>query len=428
MRGRKHAGSIALAVEVVLLVFASRFGDFGIPGNPIRFVITFCVASIAYLLAIYFTPQESRAMLWIGCVAIHIAVITMPPGDDMWRYLWEGRVQLRGFNPYVFSPGDPALASLRDDAWHRVNHPDFAAIYPPLTELLFRSFAWVSAPPVVLKTIFGAADFLILALLMRLRDPSVEQPGQNPGWKWFAWNPAVACASAGGGHFDSLMVCLMVLAIYGLARAAEAGKPSWRWSAFSAAALGLAIALKTVPVLLLPIWALVLGGRCIVLSLSLMIPAALSLPYGGAGVVTATFSKFANVTRFNDLVWWLVDATVWPNPGQQNGRYEVVLVVVVLALSWKFRADWRRGVLWILGAALLLSPALHPWYVSWVLPIACWRRVYPWCILSLSAMISILLWEAGPFWKAWEPSPWFRLMIILPPLFALGRYQARATP
>ena len=76
-----------------------------------------------------------------------------------------------------------------------------------------------------------------------------------------------------------------------------------------------------------------------------------------------------------------------------------------------------------MGAALLLSPALHAWYVLWVLPLAVWRgeNAWAWIVLSMSVFGYFLLWDVNhASGLAWTEPIWLRLLIYLPPLIALG--------
>ena len=127
---------------------------------------------------------------------------------------------------------------------------------------------------------------------------------------------------------------------------------------------------------------------------------------------------FADVTRFNDLVWGWIEALTVHNPYGRNWPFTLTLACAVSVIAWKFRADWRRSAFWVLGAALLLSPVLHPWYVIWILPLAVWRGQIAWTILSLSVLTALLLWETTPLWTAWQPNVITRSFVIFPPLAA----------
>jgi hypothetical protein len=134
--------------------------------------------------------------------------------------------------------------------------------------------------------------------------------------------------------------------------------------------------------------------------------------------VLKPLGAFAEVTRFNDPLWWAIEVLTGPNPFQRNWPFTLVLCATLLWIFYQFKNDWPRCALWSLGSVLLLSPVLHPGYVTWILPLACWRRGVPWSIFSLSVLGALLLWQATPLWNAWEPNPITRAIVLLPPLAA----------
>jgi hypothetical protein len=168
------------------------------------------------------------------------------------------------------------------------------------------------------------------------------------------------------------MILPMLAGIFFFVRSNSAAEPSgqWRYSIFGAIALGAAISIKLVPLLLLPVCAFALGRRAIALVISLIIPALLSLPFGFPRVpIWESLGRFIYVARLNDIFWWIVEDTFWPNPHQRNYHYNVIIVVAVLVVSIFFIRNWKRGLLWVMGTALILSPVLHPWYCTWILPV-----------------------------------------------------------
>ena len=416
-----------LIAECLLLLLASAYGDLFAAGNAARFVVLVLAAGVFYFIAIASyekAPAESRpALLWGMSATLRLAVLLMPPGDDFWRYLWEGKIQLHGFNPYLLTPDAPALAGLRESWWGAIGHRDHAAICPPGGEWIFAHLVgtanWYAlAPgflPLLFKFVFALADMGTIWVLLKLNTGSRRYRVTA----WYAWNPAVVLAFAGAGHYDSLMVFAMVAAAWLLHRANPLGhcKPAWDWALYSAAALGIAISIKPAPLVLLPVWIMALRKRSIVLGLSLAIPLGLALPYGGIDVVTQTFRGFLNVARFNDLVWWAVERCVWVNPNYHNTWYTVILALAVLASAWVFRNDWRTGALWALGSALVLAPVLYPWYVIWILPFACWRKAFPWFLFALTITLALLPWGNPSASAPWTESPiWARLLMAGPPL------------
>ena len=426
---------LALFAEVVLLVLLWHFDDWRYAGMPVKFVETAVLCGIAYFAAASAFAQWpvgrwTMTLFWSAAILLRLLALPLEPGDDFWRYQWEGKIQNAGFNPYVLTPNDDRLAALRADYpdWSRINHKDYSAIYPPGIELIFRGLSSVSAGPLIYKLLFAAADLAAIAILLRLI-------GGRPRYQdaaWYAWNPLVVYSFAGAAHFDSLMILPMLAGIFCFVRsqAALEGKEQTGWAIGGAAAMGAAISIKLVPVLLLPACVFVLGKRVWTLALSLGIPALLSLPFGAPRVpIWKSLGQFIYVARVNDAFWWLIEDTFWPNRHQKNYSYNLIIILAVVLVAFIFVRNWRRGVFWSLGTALILSPVLHPWYVTWILPFAAWCRVDAWQVLSVTVFAYYLFWEERLFALPWHSEPWLRAFIFLPPivaaLFALRRGKIR---
>ena len=102
------------AALCLVLTICSR--DFGDRGGP-YFMASLTLAGIVYLLAIrelFVTPTFSRRVVVIGLVLAaiwHIELLRVPAsaGEDIHRYVWDGRLQRLGYNPYLVVPSDPAV-------------------------------------------------------------------------------------------------------------------------------------------------------------------------------------------------------------------------------------------------------------------------------------------------------------------------------
>ena len=73
----------------------------------------------------------------------------------------------------------------------------------------------------------------------------------------------------------------------------------------------------------------------------------------------------------------------------------------------------------MIGAFVVLSPTLHPWYVTWVLPFVALRPRAAWLWLAAAVPLSywpVAEWTAGGDWH--EPS-WIWPVIAVP-FFALS--------
>ena len=416
--------AVAIAAELLLCAALNLADDWRRAEMPVRFVITAIGCGIAFLLAASSFPgaidaRRQALLFWGAAVALRLVALPLAPGDDFWRYQWEGKIQHAGFNPYAHAPDDPALEQVKAEfpSWEKINHRQFRAIYPPGAELLFAALSRISDSALLYKLVFAAGDLATAAVLLLL----VRGPGRYANAAWYAWNPLVVYSFAGAAHFDSLMILPMIAGVLFLARVETAQSDRARWLLASAAAVlfGAAISIKLIPLLLLPLCVFALGRRAVVFAAAVAIPALLSLLYGYPRVpIWDALGDFAYVTRLNDLFWWLIEETVWPNPLQKNYHYNRIVLAAVAVVSVLFFRNWKRGMLWVLGTALLLTPVLHPWYCTWILPFAAWRRVLPWHVLSVTLFAYFLFWNEQLFAQPWRAEWWLRAIIIVPPLIA----------
>ena len=416
--------AIALTAEVLCCAALDWFDDWTLEEMPVKFVAAAILCGVAFLFALkefrlLENPRGQVLVFWLMAFALRLAALPLAPGDDLWRYQWEGKIQRAGFNPYVHAPDDPRLEPVRAEfpEWARINHPEFRAIYPPGAELLFAGLSAVSDRPLLYKLFFAAADLGVVVLLLRL----IGGTARYANAAWYAWNPLVVYSFAGAAHFDSVMILLMVAGILFLTRfeSETASRRKWWLALAAAAAFGVAISVKLVPALLLLCCVFALGYRAITLALSAAIPLGLGLLYGYPTVpIWDSLRSFAHVTRLNDLFWWLIEGTIWPNPDQKNYHYNVIVVICVALVSLLFFRNWRRGMLWAFGAALILSPVLHPWYCAWILPLAAWRRASAWFVFSITLFAYFLFWDERLFLVPWRAESWMRAIIIVPALAA----------
>ena len=148
--------------------------------------------------------QISSGWFWLLAILPRLVMLAMYPGDDIWRYLWEGHIQNLGFNPYLLPPNADVLAPFRFDWWIEINHPELAAVYPPIAQLWFRLLAAIAPSVLLFKSTFVAADLGICWLLSRRFGHLATLS--------YAWNPLVIYSFAGGGHYDSLFLLPLVAA------------------------------------------------------------------------------------------------------------------------------------------------------------------------------------------------------------------------
>jgi hypothetical protein len=218
------------------------------------------------------------------------------------------------------------------------------------------------------------------------------------------------------------MILSMVGGILALVRSTTQTESDakWLWAVLAAVFFGIAVSLNLVAASLLLLCVFALRWRAIALTLTALIPVLLSFAFGFPKVrIWESLGQYTQLSRLNDLFWWLIEETVWPNPHQRSFHYYPILIVCVIAVSFLFVRNWKRGMLWALGVVLVLSPILHPWYCVWILPLAAWRSAYAWNVLSVTLFSYYLFWDERLFGLPWHAEPWLRGLIIAPVLAAL---------
>jgi hypothetical protein len=295
-----------------------------------------------------------------------------PPtlSTDVFRYIWDGRVQAAGINPYRYVPAAPELAFLRDTAvWPNINRADYAVtIYPPAAQMLFLLAALLGDSVVAMKLVLVAAEAVTVAaligLLRQLRLPATRIVA-------YAWHPLALWEIAGNAHIDGAMLAAMLLGLWlALARGQRAA---------GAAAVAIAALCKPFAALTLPaVWR---PWDWRVPAVALATVAGFYLPYlsVGAGVLGFLDGYLAEEGITTGGAFWItrmIDAVVGPNSWSHPLYLAVgVAVIGALMVAVAFRpahdaqATLRR-LSWLLFAFLfLLSPNL-PWYWLLVLPFA----------------------------------------------------------
>jgi len=389
-------GAILLAA---LTICARNLGSMGAP----EFIIPLGVAGIAYLLAIrelFSTPKFPQRVLVIGLALAalwHLPFLFMAPGadDDIHRYIWDGRVQRLGYNPYVLVPGDPALAALHTPETRTLNHADAASPYPAGAELFFRGVTAIHESIFAMKAAFVVCDFAIVFVLLDV----LRRTGRGAHWVLaYAWNPLLAVEVAGSGHVDLVGALLLVVSVAALLR---------RWRAVAALAFALAVAVKFLPIVLLPLY-----WRRVRIRDGLLAVAAVALLYvpflEHGRIPLGSLSAYVQIFRFNGPVFATLERVAAPR-----------LVAALAVLPGFATAIWMRRksaevspkeVAWPMAASLFCAPVVYPWYLLWLLPFVGSASTLPLIVWTVSIIPVYYVWHLRALGRPWSLPLWAMLL------------------
>lgn len=386
------------------------FGDFARLGVVPWFLIAAGVMSAGFV-ASWPIRSLSSAWFWVLAVGLRVLLLPMVPGDDVWRYLWEGKIQLAGFSPYLHAPLDPALTALRTGWWSWINHPDLTAIYPPLTQLIFRLIAAVSTTVIAFKLVLVAADLTVCGLLSRKFGYSKTLV--------YAWNPLVIYCVAGGAHYESLFVLPLVAGWLAWERheVPSNDEPGAGKNGKAGAWLGLSVAVKIVsaPLVVWCAWQRLLARQwrsglglvgCALLPM-LGGVAWFKLEFGAVGPLGP--ASFVTNARGMDLIPWL-GSRLWPTLLTSNGWIVWAFAPVAAAVFFTTRRLRDFGELFF-TVMLLFAPSVHAWYFVWLIPWAVVSRNLGIRLLSISGFVYFWAWHTQASTGVWAVSPWERGLV-----------------
>ena len=215
---------------------------------------------------------------------------------------------------------------------------------------------------------FVVCDFAIVFLLLDV----LRRSGQGAHWVLaYAWNPLLAVEVAGSGHIDIVGALLLLVSFAALGR---------RWRAIAAVAFGLAVAVKFLPIVLLPLYWKRVRIRDAVLAAAVV--GLLYVPFFIRGIPIGSLGTYVHSFRFNDPVFATLERVAAPQ-----------LVAGLAVLVGFFTATWMRSkslawspdaFAWPMAASLLCAPVVYPWYLLWMLP-----------FLRSASTLPIIIWTVS---------------------------------
>jgi hypothetical protein len=336
----------------------------------------------------------TRATLWLVLgVALSMRLLTLlaPPilSSDIYRYVWDGRVQLAGVNPYRYVPAADELAFLRDRAvYPHINRAEYAhTVYPPAAQGIFGLAAVVSPGVFGMKLVMAGFDAVAIAILFLLLRAAGRDPAQL---LIYAWLPLPVWEFAGNAHIDAAAAGLLAMALLLTLR---------RHWILTGIALALATLTKFLPLVTLPAFWRPWAWR-LPLAFALTVT-VLYLPYGSVGGQVFGFLPGyvaeEGVASGHGLFLLEVLGSVAALPPWVPYAYLALVLAAVGALAARIAfasvlpaAPQERIVLQAhhaltLGAVLLVGLSPHyPWYFSWLAPLAC-LDPQPWVLWMLAA-------------------------------------------
>ncbi|HSW54822.1 MAG TPA: hypothetical protein VLH59_07015 [Ignavibacteriaceae bacterium] len=403
---------LLLIVVQALLIFS---------GSEIEtYSVLFILGSAIYLMLIYFVfkVEISNKQLLLILISLFLVktifVNTDPIGsDDYYRYIWDGKVQANGINPFLYQPNSTALNHLHSEILPaKVSYPNIKTIYFPVSQWIFVIAYWLSGENAIgLKIIYLLFELItLIALYFLLKHFNVDL-------KYlliYAALPLITFQYFIDAHIDIAGTALMIssIAFY-----------FYNKKFFSYILLGLSISVKPTGLLLLPFYfqnEAVIKEKLKSVMTPIVVFVITFLPYLFTATPLETLINYSVNWTFNGMIYNTLNLFI-----SDNSMIRIlcgVLFILVIGYLYFSKIDLLRKIYLSLFLLMLFSPVVHPWYLIWfavLLPmVRSYSGIFFASVISIT-FITVITFQTSGIWKE---SP-IILMIEYLPLTAVFLYE-----
>jgi hypothetical protein len=394
MSEQPRAGVVLIVLGVAMLLLCRVAVQAKDVPDLVWFLTLVVVQIVIYLAVVWlsFRTTDSRRLLILGLVFaafFRLSIIFSPPylSDDIYRYVWDGRVQSTGTNPYRYIPADDSLAALRDEKiYPNINRRDYAhTMYPPVAEAGFllitrvsESVTWMKAAMVAFEavTIWALVQLLVSFGLARQRVLI------------YAWHPLAIWEFAGSGHVDALAIAFIALALLARRKHGETSTGFF---------LACATCVKLFPAVLFPVLYVRRSWK-MPLAFAITIVAAY-LPYlsvGPMGVLGFLPGYASERGMVSGEQFFLLAVARRLFGAVVPGSIYLIFAVVVLGLLcvWLMRQSdsYLRNSLIVASVFMFLLTPHFSWYFVWLIPFLCFIPSISVFYLTFASFLLYLTW------------------------------------
>lgn len=359
---------------LILLAAMTVYLGYWVPREQTIFLLSgFGIAFVSFMIVLKKADNEDVDLAYYWGILLRVLLIASLPklSDDVFRFIWDGRLIFNFEDPYKYLPEhylDAGLTGINSELFDKLNSKEYFSIYPPFNQVFFflsvlfspNSEIWSVIILRVLILVFELGNMrLIKQLLAHYKIP------QKYGLIYWL-NPLVIFELTGNLHFEGIMVFFLLLALLKY----EQGKLHQ-----SAIYFGLSVATKFIPLIFLPLLIRKIGfKKAFIYGLIVIITLAISfLPLINTAHVWAiweSMSLYFQKFEFNGSIYYLARWYGFETEGHniiaKSGKWMMYATfgsIMIYSLLAKPKTDWPRQMVWVWFLYLLFGTTVHPWYV-----------------------------------------------------------------
>jgi alpha-1,6-mannosyltransferase len=403
-----------LLISVLLCSFLSILL---LPGIPIyKYSIVNIFSSVVFLIICFFlfqTDLSSKEVLWIICIFFLLRIVfvnTNPIGsNDIYRYIWDGKVQYNHINPYLYAPNDLSLKFLRsaDSVYGNLCFTHLKTIYFPFSEWIFFLGFLLSGDAVwgyKLILIFAELS-TVISILYILKKLKIDIKYVL----FYVLCPLPIIQYAIDAHLDAFGFPFILLSIIFFLN---------KKILLSSIFLGLSLSIKPVGIVLLPIFFFTekkFFKKILLIIIPFFVLIIQFLPYIFTSNPFEAFFIYVENWTFNGFIFEVLNLYFKNN--QLTRVLCGVLLLLFLLPVYLSKKDFVFKIYYSTFLLMIFSPVVHPWYLGWLailIPLSQkWSGITFVALASLTSF-TILNYSLHSIWEKY----WIVLIIeYLPVLF-----------
>ncbi|MCF8242500.1 MAG: glycosyltransferase 87 family protein [Melioribacteraceae bacterium] len=332
-----------------------------------------------------------------------ITLITTTPStsDDVYRYLWEGKVLYNGYNPYEYPPESQALEHLHSDKLPEfVTFKHMTAVYPAAAQLIFYiNYFFSGENDTALKLIYLVSEVItIMFILLLLRLKNKNQLFVI----LYAWLPLPVMEFFINSHIDAVGIAFFVMFIYFI----EKDK-----LVHAAIPFALGILIKLYPIIFFPLLIKKIGFKKSLLfgltsGLIILIFTLPFIPHESS--INDSLSRYLSKWSFNGSffrLFYLIGIS-----GELARSINLVLFVILVGVIASHYHEFTKAVYAVWICFIMFSATLYPWYLGWIAAV---NPLYSFASIN-TLFFTINFSNFTPLGDEWHEYLWVYLIEYLP--------------
>lgn len=210
---------------IVLLLLMLDSGYFVERKDFTHLILVYSSAFAVYFYILKTVKEKEDIQFWIKMALIlrGVLLFSLPHfSEDIYRFIWDGRLTNMGINPFNFKPSYFIQNQLYTDIltpelFAQLNSKEYFTVYPSVCQGIFAFAVWlfpksIYGSAIVIKSFLLASEIGTIFLLKKILPDSKKI-------LIYSLNPLIIMELCANAHFEAMMIFFFLLSVFILEKA-----------------------------------------------------------------------------------------------------------------------------------------------------------------------------------------------------------------